>query len=82
MLLRTAESGRLWLVALGAVNVAISLYYYLMVVKRMYLDAPRTASPIRVHLATKTVLLLLVLGILAVGIFQEPFLQRIASAIK
>ena len=82
VLLRTAESGRLWLVALGAVNVAISLYYYLMLVKRMYLDAPRTATPIRVSLPTTVVLSLLILGILAIGIFQEPFFQRIASAVK
>ena len=82
VLLRTAESGRLWLVALGAVNVAISLYYYLMLVKRMYLDAPRAATPIRVSLPVTVVLALLILGILAVGIFQEPFFQRIASAVK
>ncbi|MBI2495029.1 MAG: NADH-quinone oxidoreductase subunit N, partial [Candidatus Omnitrophica bacterium] len=72
VLLATVESRRLWLVAIGAVNVAISLYYYLMVVKRMYLDAPREHSPIRVTPLTAGTLALLVLGILAVGIFQEP----------
>ncbi len=82
VLLATAESRRMWLVALGAVNVAISLYYYLMVVKRMYVDAPATISPIRVSRLTMTVLALLVLGIVTVGIFQDPFLQRIASALQ
>jgi NADH-quinone oxidoreductase subunit N len=82
VLLATAESHRLWLVAIGAVNVAISLYYYLMVVKRMYLEAPRSTSPVRVAPLTSAVLAFLVLGILAVGIFQEPFLQRIASALR
>lgn len=82
VLLATVESRRLWLVAIGAVTVAISLYYYLMVVKRMYLDAPRENSPIRVTPLTAGTLAFLVLGILAVGIFQEPFLQRIASAIQ
>ena len=78
VLLRTVESRRLWLVAIGAVNVAISLYYYLMVVKRMYLDNPSSAAPIRVNALNTGALAFLVLGILAVCIFQEPFLQRIA----
>jgi len=82
VLLRTVESGRLWLVAIGAVNVAISLYYYLLVVKRMYLDVPRTTSPIALNPLTTTALVLLVLGILLVGIFQEPFVHLIASAIR
>jgi NADH-quinone oxidoreductase subunit N len=82
VLLATVQSDRLWLVAIGAVNIAISLYYYLMVVKRMYLDAPRSASPIRVAPLTSVVLAFLVLGIFVVGIFQEPFLQHIASALQ
>ena len=82
VLLATVESGRLWLAALGAVNVAISLYYYLMVVKRMYLDAPSSTTPIAITPVTKLTLALLVLGILAVGIVQQPFLQHIASAIR
>lgn len=82
VLLATVESGRLWLVVLGAVNVAISLYYYLLVVKRMYLDAPLVSSPISVHPITKVTLGFLLIGILALGIFQEPFLRLIASAVR
>ncbi len=82
VLLATVESQRLWLVFIGAVNVAISLYYYLMIVKRMYLDAPRTTSPIPVDLLTRTVLAVLVLGILAIGVFQQPFLQRVSLALR
>ena len=82
VLLRTVESRRLWLVAIGAVNVAISLYYYLLLVKRMYLAAPRIPTPIRVSLLTKAVLAFLVLGILAIGIVQDPFLRRLASALR
>jgi NADH-quinone oxidoreductase subunit N len=82
VLLAAVEGERLWLVAIGAVNVAISLYYYLMVVKRMYLDPPRIASAIRLGALTKTVLALLILGVLAVGICQEPFLRVIARAVR
>lgn len=82
VLLRTVESGRLWLVAIGAINVVISLYYYLLVVKRMYLDAPHDPSPIAVNPLAKTVLGLLILGIVLVGAFQEPFVDLIASAVR
>lgn len=82
VLLAVAESQRLWLVAIGAVNVAISLYYYLMVVKRMYFQAPRAATPIIMDGVAKTAFAFLILGILAIGIFQEPFLRQIAHAIR
>ena len=80
VLLAAADSGQLWLVAVGAVNVAISLYYYLMVVKRMYLGAAATTVPIRVNPLTKLSISLPLLGILLIGIVQEPFLQQIALA--
>jgi NADH:ubiquinone oxidoreductase subunit 2 (subunit N) len=34
-----------WLVAVAAVNSTISLYYYLRVVRQMYIEAPFGASP-------------------------------------
>ena len=79
VLLRTVESGRVWLAIIGAVNVAISLYYYLLIVKRMYLDAPATRDPIHVSLLARSVLFFLMAGILVIGIFQGPFVQHIAS---
>ncbi|MDP3722594.1 MAG: NADH-quinone oxidoreductase subunit N [Candidatus Omnitrophota bacterium] len=81
VLLATAETGRLWLVLIGAINVAVSLYYYLMVIKRMYLDEPRTTAPIPVNGLTAGVLAFLVLGIVVLGIVQDPFLQHIALAV-
>lgn len=81
VLLSTVHANRLWLVALGAVNVAISLYYYLMIVKRMYLDPPRTNNTIAVSGTTKLLLAFLVIGIFAIGIVQAPFLQRLQSII-
>ena len=80
MLLATVRSEMLWLAALGAVNVAISLYYYLLVVKRMYFDPPAVSQPISVNPIAKTALGFLVLGILLIGIVQEPFLSTIALA--
>ncbi len=80
VLLTAVENNRLWLAVLGAVNVAVSLYYYLMIVKRMYLDAPKSNAPIQTSALTNATLAFLVLSILAIGIFQEPFLLRIHAA--
>ncbi len=82
VLLAAMEGGRLWLAALGAVNVAVSLYYYLMVVKRMYLDPPPQTDAIPVQPVTKLVLGLLILGILAAGIVQQPFLAHVQRAVQ
>ena len=82
VLLATVEAKRLWLVAIGAVNVAIALYYYLMVVRRMYLRAPASPHALTVDPLTKLTLLGLMGGIVLVGVLQEPFLRFIASAIQ
>ena len=81
VLLATVEHGQLWLAGVGAANVAISLYYYLMVVRRMYVLPAAAKSPIPVDRLTAAALLLLVIAILAIGIRQEPVLRWIASAI-
>jgi len=82
VLLATVEDKRLWLAAIGALNVAISLYYYLMVVRRMYLLAPEATSPITLDRLSRVALLALTAGILLIGIFQDPFLRLIASAMR
>lgn len=81
VLLASAQRNQLWLVAIGAVNVVISLYYYLMIVKRMYLGNPREISAITLHPLTKWTLVFLMVGILALGILQEPFLQYLTTAL-
>ena len=81
VLLAAVQDGRIWLAGVGAINVAISLYYYLLVVRRMYvLPAPST-QPIRVDRVTAAALLGLMLAILVIGIVQEPFVRVIQSAL-
>jgi len=78
VLLAAVASQRVWLVGIGAVNVAISLYYYLMVVKRMYLGKPSSSAPITVDAITQGTLVFLLLGIFAIGMVQGPFLKTIS----
>ncbi|MBI3318973.1 MAG: NADH-quinone oxidoreductase subunit N [Candidatus Omnitrophica bacterium] len=81
VLLSTVESQRLWLVAIGAVNVAISLYYYLMVVRRMYVLQPATTQPVEVDRVTRWCLLGLIVGIVLIGVVQAPFVSCVSSAL-
>jgi len=74
VLLVATEAGQLWLVAIGAGNVAISLYYYLMIVRRAYLLEPASRRPIAVDRLTRVVLLVIAAGIILIGVFQGPFL--------
>jgi len=82
LLMATVQSGLVWLAFIAAVNIVISLYYYLMVVKRIYVDAPRNTSPIPVSLPTRLILGVLILGIVGIGIFQGPFLEAAMTAVK
>ncbi len=73
------NKGLIWLALLGAVNVVISLYYYLVIVKRMYMDRPHTTDLIRVSLPFRFCLYAALLAIIGMGVVQGPFV-RIASA--
>jgi NADH-quinone oxidoreductase subunit N len=43
-----AERGMYWLVLVGAVLTVVALFYYLLVAKRMYIDAPALRGPVAV----------------------------------
>jgi hypothetical protein len=53
-----------------------------MVVKRVYVDAPRTTSLIPVSLPMRLVLGVAMVGIVGIGIFQGPFLDAAITAVK
>ncbi|HEX8713106.1 MAG TPA: NADH-quinone oxidoreductase subunit N [Terracidiphilus sp.] len=57
------------IVALAVAFSAVSLYYYLQVLKRAYVMPAVDESPLRVHPVTLLVLLLVALGVLVLGCF-------------
>ena len=75
----TAE-GLLWLAAIAIVNSVISLYYYLRIVRTMYMDEPEDGSPLPVPLLTKGALWLLFAGTVAVGVYPGPWVDAIDAA--
>ena len=69
----------------GAAGVVISLYYYLCVVKRLYMHEPAAdapASPIAVSLPMKAVLYACLAGIFLIGIYMRPFMDLAQEAAK
>jgi len=71
--------GLLWLVALGIVMSAVSLYYYLILMKHIYVlpakEETRIVTPGHVQLA----LLLCAIGVLALGLWPEPLLKLLKT---
>jgi NADH-quinone oxidoreductase subunit N len=65
------ERGYLWLVVVAALNSIISLYYYLLILKEMYIsESPVAAGPVPVTFPVKAVLVLATAGMFWLGI--EP----------
>ena len=75
-----ATQGLLWLAGLAMFTSLISLYYYLMVIRQMYIEPPDEPSPIRVPRVTLGVLGALFLGMVFVGVYPAPLMDAIQSA--
>lgn len=75
--------GLLWLVVLAIAMSAVSLYYYLQVLKQIYVvAAPANAPILHIPLSSKIALALLALGVLILGVLPNLFLEKLLAAIK
>jgi NADH-quinone oxidoreductase subunit N len=69
-----------WLAAVAALNTVISLYYYLRIVKAMFLDKPTTeAVQIQVPLSSQALLLALLIPTLGLGIYWQPLARVVGG---
>jgi NADH-quinone oxidoreductase subunit N len=67
-----AEQGLYWLVLLGAVLTVVALFYYLVVAKRMYIDAPVRADRVRLSPTLALAVILCAVGIVVLGVYPKP----------
>jgi NADH-quinone oxidoreductase subunit N len=67
------QAGYVWLAVIGVLNAILALYYYLMVVKVMFVDPNEDTRPIRVSPAFASVLVITVAGILVMGTLAGPW---------
>jgi NADH-quinone oxidoreductase subunit N len=81
-----ANHGLLWLVAVALLGSFISLYYYLMVLKAIFVDEPALASPRHVGvvppaLLTRATVAVLAATVLLLGITPEILAAPILAAV-
>jgi NADH-quinone oxidoreductase subunit N len=79
-----AEKGLYLLVLVGAVLTVVALFYYLLVAKRMYIDAPERSTPVPVPPLLALAILICGLGVVVMGIYPKPFVLtalRVAATI-
>jgi NADH-quinone oxidoreductase subunit N len=69
-----------WLVVIAVVNSVISLYYYLRIVREMYINDPADSSRLGLPALSWLTLWLLFAGTIAVGIYPGPWVDMIDAA--
>ena len=68
------------LIAVGLINIVISLYYYLVVVKKMYINEPSDPSTLSVTAPIKAAVYVGLAGTFLLGIYPGPFIDWIVEA--
>jgi NADH-quinone oxidoreductase subunit N len=77
------QRGYAWLVVVAALNSIVSLFYYLMVLRRLYiLEPPAGAPAIVTPRLVQVVLFVTVAAILFLGVFPGPVMQLIGDVAK
>ncbi len=74
MVLRAAmqQPDLLWLVWLSGVMIVVSLYYYLCIIKRMYMRPAVDDGVLEVSGLTRWMLLACILALVVLGVWQQP----------
>jgi NADH-quinone oxidoreductase subunit N len=67
-----AQAGLYWLVLLGALLTVVALFYYLVIARRMYVDPPVTADPVRVPWVLALCVIMCVAGVVVIGVYPSP----------
>lgn len=74
------EAGYVWLAIAGVLNAIVALYYYLTVIKVMYVDPVAHTRPIVVTPAFTAVILITGVGVLVMGTLAGPWWTWALSA--
>ena len=78
------ERGLYGLVFLGAVLTVVALYYYLLVARRMYIDAPVRRDAVPVPRLLRAAIVICLVGVVGMGLYPGPWVamaMRIAATL-
>ena len=74
------NSGLTWLAVVGVLNSVVSAYYYLRVVKVMYLEPPPSEEPITAGFPVRLALVASAAGVVVFGVYPTPLLELARNA--
>lgn len=74
--------GLLWLVMLGLATSAVSLYYYVLILKHALVNTPRRTDPIRVGWLWTVPLVVLALAVVVIGAWPQPLIEMFEGLVK
>lgn len=69
------EQGMYFLAFLGAVLTVVALYYYLVIARRMYIEAPAVSTPVPVPGVLRLAIGGCLTGIIVMGVYPEPWVR-------
>ena len=72
----------MWLVGVGVANSAVSLYYYLKILKQMYILEPIDATPLKASRSMILALSFSALVVIGLGIFPSPLLSLLNTLLN
>jgi NADH-quinone oxidoreductase subunit N len=75
-----SDQGLYWLVLVGAILTVVALFYYLLVAKRMYIDAPERAQPVPVSPFLALSIFVCAAGVVGVGLYPKPLVMAALRA--
>ena len=76
------QSGHIWLVIIGAINTAISAFYYLRVVVTMYMREPEEELEFSPYSSTLVIgLIIAAVGVLLIGILPSLMLSPAQNSV-
>jgi NADH-quinone oxidoreductase subunit N len=77
------SSGYIWLVVIGVLTSAASVFYYFRVVMKMYMEVPETVpQPLQFGAGMIMALFIAVVGVLYIGIFPTTYLHLATESVK
>ncbi|MBP7148290.1 MAG: NADH-quinone oxidoreductase subunit N [Acidobacteria bacterium] len=76
------EGGFGWLAVVAAVNTAISLYYYVRVIVKMYMDVPGDALAYSLTPAVTAAIVIALAGTLIIGLWPDPVFRLVEGTVQ